>query len=161
VFSVWRHEAVEPGGMRVTRDVVHHHGSAVILPRFSDGRIVLVRQYRLAAGAELWELPAGTVDEGETPLQTARRELAEETGYRSSKWRKLAAFYPSPGIIAERMTLFLAENIRPGAARPEADERIAVESFAMRALLRMMRDGEICDAKTLVGLLYWRQWGER
>src|SRR5687767_5159681 len=78
VFSVWRHHAIEPGGMRIVRDLVHHRGSAVILPRTNDGRIVLVRQYRLAARKHLWELPAGTLDAGETPLRAARRELAEE-----------------------------------------------------------------------------------
>ncbi|HWP84077.1 MAG TPA: NUDIX hydrolase [Terriglobia bacterium] len=158
VFSVWRHRVVEPGGMSIVRDLVHHPGSAVILPRTVEGRIVLVRQYRLAAGRELWELPAGTVDNGETPLQTARRELAEETGYRSSRWRKLIAFYPSPGLIAERMTLFLAEDVQPGVPRLEADERIAVQLFSVPQLLRMVRAGDIVDAKTLTGLLYWELW---
>ena len=161
VFSVWRHRAVEPGGLRIVRDLVHHPGSAVILPRTHDNRIVLVKQYRLAAGKELWELPAGTLDAGETPLRAARRELAEETGYQSSRWRKLAAFYPSPGLIAEKMNLFLAEDVRSGAARPEADERILVRMFTLSRLLRMVRDGAIVDAKTLVGLLYWQQWGTR
>jgi ADP-ribose pyrophosphatase len=159
VFSVWRHWAVEPGGLKIIRDLVHHRGSAVILPRTADGRIALVRQYRLAAARKMWELPAGSVDEGETPLQTARRELAEETGYRSLRWRKLAAFYPSPGLMAERMTLFLADDVRPGAARPEADEKIEGQLFPLPVLMRMVRDGHIVDAKTLVGLLYWNQWG--
>jgi ADP-ribose pyrophosphatase len=158
VFSVWRHRAVEPGGLQIVRDIVHHRGSAVILPRTSSGQIVLVRQYRMAADRELWELPAGSVDEGETPLQTARRELVEETGYRSSRWRKLVAFYPSPGIMTEKMTVFLAEDVQLGRARPEDDERIAVRSFTERQVLRLMRDGEIMDAKTFVGLLYWKQW---
>lgn len=160
VFSVRRHTALEPGGIAVVRDVVHHPGSAVILPLFADGRILMIRQYRLAAGQRLWELPAGTIDAGETPVQTARRELAEETGYRSSRWRKLLAFYPSPGLLAERMHLFLARDIRPGTATPEGDERIAVRAFPLATLLRMIRGGQILDAKSLVGLLYWARWGE-
>lgn len=155
VFSLRRHIVEEPGGVRVLRDVVHHPGSAVILPVFSDGRILMIRQYRLAAEAALWELPAGTMDPGETPLQTARRELAEETGYRSRRWRKLLEFYPSPGLLAERMHLFLARNIEPGVARPEVDEKIRTRTFALPQLLRMIDHGKIVDAKSLAGLLYW------
>ena len=160
VFAVKRHAAQEPGGVRVVREVIHHPGSAVILPLLPNRRIVLIRQYRLAVGASIWELPAGTIDVGEKPLQTARRELAEETGYRSSRWRKLTSFYPSPGLLSERMHLFLAQDLRPGTARPEADERIFTRSFSRAELLRMIRAGKIQDGKSLVGVLYWAQWGD-
>ena len=156
-----RHQVEEPGGVRAVRDLVHHPGSAVILPVFSDRRILMIRQYRLAVGSQIWELPAGTIGRGERPLQTARRELAEETGYRSTRWRKLSVFYPSPGLMTERMHLFLAQDIRPGTARPEADERISAQSFSLPELLRMIRAGKIIDAKSLVGLLHWAQWGGR
>ena len=142
----------------MVRDIVHHPGAAVILPRFSDGRVLLIRQYRMAAGRLLWELPAGTIDQGETPLQTARRELTEETGYRASSWRKLVACYPSPGLLTEKMSLFLAQNLRPGPARTEEDERILPRAFSMREALSMVRDGEIRDAKTMIGLLYFDRW---
>ncbi|MBI2819992.1 MAG: NUDIX hydrolase [Acidobacteria bacterium] len=154
-----RHEAEEPGGMRVVRELIHHPGSAVILPLFRDRRILMIRQYRLAVGAVIWELPAGTIDRGETPIQTARRELAEETGYRSTRWRKLYSFFPSPGLMAERMHLFLAQDIRPGTADPEGDERISAHSFSLAELLRLIRAGKIIDAKSLVALLYWARWG--
>ena len=121
----------------------------------------MIRQYRLAARAVIWELPAGTLDKGETPLRAARRELVEETGFRSARWRKLCAFYPSPGLIAERMHLYLAQEIRPGIAHPEGDERISVHSFSTTELLRMIRTGKIIDAKSLVGLLYWSRWGRQ
>lgn len=147
--------------MRVVRDMIHHPGSAVILPVFPDGRILMIRQYRLAARAAIWELPAGTLDKGETPLRAARRELAEETGFQSARWRKLAAFYPSPGLLAERMHLYLAQEIHPGTAHPEGDERISVHSFSLTALLHMVRAGKIIDAKSLVGLLYWSRWGRQ
>ena len=156
VFSVARHEVIEPGGIPVVRDVIHHSGSAVILPTLEDGRVVLVRQFRLAAGRSLWELPAGTRDRGETALATARRELSEETGYRASSWRKLLEFFPSPGILDERMTLFWAQKVRPGAASPEGDERIRVGSFSRAQWQSMIQSGQIRDGKTLVGLLYWR-----
>lgn len=157
VFSVRRHSVVEPGGVPATRELVHHAGSAVILPRFRDGRIILVRQFRLAAGGSLWELPAGSLEKNETALHAAKRELAEETGYESSSWRKLVQYYPSPGFLDEKLTLFLARNIRPGPPCPESDERIRVRSFPMPELLSMMRTGKIRDGKTLLGLLYF-QW---
>ena len=155
VFSVRRHRAVEPGGVNVVREVVHHRGSAVILPRLTDGRILLIRQFRLAAGRSLWELPAGCLDPGETALQAARRELIEETGYRASCWKKLLEFYPSPGFVDEKMTLFLAEGAQPGPARPETDERILVQRFSVPQLQRMIGNKKILDGKTLAGLLYF------
>ena len=158
-FDVERRVYEQPGGAPMVREAVVHPGAVVILPLLPDGRMVMIRQVRRIVEQELWELPAGTLDRGETPLQAARRELAEETGYTSSRWRKLLAFYPSPGLIAERMTIFLADKVRPGAASPEEDERIEVRPFTFPQLLRMMKTRSICDAKTLVGLLYWRQRG--
>ena len=113
----------------------------------------------MAPGRFLWELPAGSIDPGETALQAARRELAEETGYRSRSWRKLVEFYPSPGFLTEKMTVFLARDIRPGPPRPEADERILARAFPMAEILPLVRAGKIVDAKTLVGLLYFHLLG--
>ena len=160
-FSVRRHTLVEPGGVRVTREIVHHPGSAVILPLFADGRILLIRQYRLAADARIWELPAGTRDAGESAFATAKRELEEETGYTSKSWRKLLEFFPSPGFVAERMSLYLASSIRPGKPRPEADERIAARAFSASEALRLIERGKIVDAKSLVGLLYFLRGSDR
>lgn len=154
-----RHTLVEPGGVRVTREIVHHPGSAVILPLFGDGKILLIRQYRLAAQARIWELPAGTRDAGESAFATAKRELEEETGYTSNSWRKLLEFFPSPGFVAERMSLYLASNIRPGKARPEADEKIAMRAFTSRQALGLIESGKIVDAKSLVGLLFFLRSG--
>ena len=145
----------------MTREIVHHPGSAVILPLFADGRILLIRQYRLAANARIWELPAGTRDAGETAFATAKRELEEETGYTSKTWRMLLEFFPSPGFVAERMSLYLASDIRPGKPRPEADERIAVRAFSAREALRLIEHGKIVDAKSLVGLLYFFRGRDR
>jgi ADP-ribose pyrophosphatase len=157
-FSVRRHRLVEPGGAAVVREIIHHPGSAVILAVNAEGHVLMVRQYRLAPRAFLWELPAGTLDAGETPLHGARRELQEETGYLARRWSRLVKFYPSPGILDEQMTLFLARQIRPGVAHPESDERIVARFFPLAELLRRVRTGTIRDAKTLVGLLYWQQW---
>src|SRR5580692_3829277 len=92
IFTVTQDHAVDPDGFEIERAIVQHRGSAVMMPVDEKNRILLVRQYRLAARKFLWELPAGTVDPGEKPLQTGRRELVEETGYRAKKWTKLAEF---------------------------------------------------------------------
>ena len=157
LFSVTEDQAVDPKTkFEIKRSVVRHNGSAVMMAVDDKQRILLVRQYRLPAGKYLWELPAGKVDAGETPLQAARRELIEETGYRARKWEKLSRFYPSPGFVAERMTIYLATGLTAGAATPMDDERIETRWFKRKELARMIAEGEIEDAKTIVGFLTWR-----
>jgi ADP-ribose pyrophosphatase len=119
-------------------------------------RILLVRQYRLPAERYIWELPAGRLDPGETPLQAARRELKEETGCRARTWTKLAAFWVSPGYVQERMTIYLAEDLTEGEATPMDDERIETRWFTAKEVSEMIRRGEIQDAKTMIGFLMWR-----
>ena len=126
LFSVSEEHAVEPGGFEIRRAIVHHVGSAVMMAVDDRKRILLVRQYRLPARASLWEIPAGRLDPGETPLQAAKRELSEETGYRAKKWKKLVMFYPSPGYVAEKMTIFVATELTAGKATPMDDERIEI-----------------------------------
>ena len=111
IFTASDDLAVDPGGFRIRRLIIHHRGSAVMMPIDTRGRILLVRQYRLPARRYLWELPAGRMDPGETPLQAARRELAEETGLRARKWKKLISFYASPGFLSEKMNLFVATGL--------------------------------------------------
>src|SRR5262249_49275691 len=133
-------------------------GSAVMMPVDEKNRILLVRQYRLPARRYLWELPAGTVDPGERPLQTARRELAEETGLRAKSWQKLAEFYPSPGFLAEKMTIYLATGLTAGTATPMDDERIEVRWFTAKQIDEMILTGKILDAKTNIGFLRWKRY---
>ncbi|MGD0015462.1 MAG: NUDIX hydrolase [Bryobacteraceae bacterium] len=159
IFAVTEEEAVEPGGVHVRRLVVRHAGSAVMLALDERGRVLLVRQYRLPARASLWELPAGRVDAGESVLAAARRELAEETGYRARRWKKLACFYPSPGYVSEKMTVYLATQLAPGTATPMEDERIECRWFTPRQLDRMIQTGRILDGKTLIGFLTWQRYG--
>jgi ADP-ribose pyrophosphatase len=158
IFSVTLDRAIDPDGFEINRVIVRHRGSAVMMAVDENNRILLVRQYRLPARRYLWELPAGTIDEGETALQTARRELAEETGFRAKKWRKLAEFFPSPGFLSEKMTIYLATGLTAGEAAPMDDERIEARWFTARQVDDMLRAGKILDAKTNLGFLRWKRY---
>jgi len=146
---------VEPGGVRAEREVVHHAGSVVILAHSSDGRVVLVRQYRYPAREFLWELIAGGLESGEKPLAAAPRELLEESGYRARKFRLLFDFFPSPGILTEKMFLVEATGLTRSKAKPDPDERIEVGHFTPAQMMKMIKSGQIRDAKTLVGILWF------
>ena len=159
IFWVTEDEAVDPGGFRIKRAIVHHGGSAVMLAIDGRKRILLVKQYRLPARQYLWELPAGRLDPGETPLQAARRELVEETGVKAKKWKKLVSYYPSPGFLAEKMTLFVATQLTEGEAKPMEDENIEVRWFTARELEERIRSGKILDGKTILGFLMWKKFG--
>ncbi len=145
----------------MVREVVEHQGSVVVLPVLSDGRVLLVRQYRYAVGDFLWELVAGGIEPGESPLQAAQRELREESGYEARRFSRLLTFYPTPGFATEEMYLYLATGLRAGAARPESDEALEVRAFTRRELERMIHRGTLRDGKTLVGILLRRLWSRR
>lgn len=156
IFRVTMDRAIDPDGFEIKRAIVQHGGSAVMMPVDDRGRILLVRQYRLPARQYLWELPAGRVDEGETPLKAARRELVEETGYRAKHWDKIAIFYPSPGFLAEKMTIFLATGLTAGESTPMEDERIETRWFTPPELRAWIKSGKIIDAKTMIGFFRYR-----
>ena len=158
LFSVTQDHVVDPSGFEIHRAIVQHPGSAVMMAVDARKRILLVRQYRVPARGYLWELPAGRLDAGETPLQAARRELIEETGYRAKHWKKLDAFYPSPGFVAEKMTIFLATGLTAGEPHPMDDERIECRWFKRKELDRMIRDRKIEDGKTIIGFLTWMRY---
>ena len=155
IFSVRHESVVEPGGLTVTRDVVTHSGSVVVLPVFPDGRILLIRQYRHAAKQFLWELVAGRKDAGENFVQGAHRELREETGYRARRMTKLLDLFPSPGFITENMVIFLAEGLTKGQAHPEEDEKITQRIFTLPEIEQWISAGKIRDGKTVAGVLYY------
>ena len=157
LFSVTEDHAVDPSGFEIRRAIVQHKGSAVMMAVDDHKRILLVRQFRLPARQNLWELPAGRLDEGETPLQAAKRELVEETGYRAKKWKKLVMFYPSPGYVAEKMTIFLATDLTAGEATPMEDERIQVRWFTAKEIEAGIDSGKIIDAKTMIGYFNWKR----
>ena len=162
IVWVTEDDAVDPGGFEIKRAIVQHSGSAVMMAVDGKKRILLVRQYRLPARQDMWELPAGRLDEGESPLQAAKRELTEETGYKARNWKKLASFYPSPGYVAEKMTIFLATDLIEGEATPMDDERIETHWFTAREVDRWIASGKIQDAKTMIGYFMWKsQSGKR
>jgi ADP-ribose pyrophosphatase len=142
-------------GRAVVREVVHHPGAVVVVPRLDDQRLVLVRNERVAVGERLLELPAGTLEPGEDPQAAAGRELAEETGYRAGRIRPLGEFYTSPGFCDELLRVFVAEELSPVGQNLDAGERIEVEVIARSDVMAMIADGRIRDAKTMAALLMW------
>jgi len=182
VFSVTTDEVEEPGGVRARRDVIRHSGSIVILAvdeaqpidstKTSKKRstekstkrstkkepsILLERQYRHASQSMMWELPAGRIDDGETALTAAKRELLEETGFSASRWKRILHFYVSPGFLDETMTIYLAQGLKAGKAQPEDDERIETRFFPLSDAKQMALNGRIRDAKTISGILWLAQ----
>ena len=151
-FKVVREFQQTSEGLR-PREIVRHPGAVVVLPLLDDGRVCLIRNYRISVNQTLIELPAGTLEPGEEPLQNAERELIEETGYRAAKLQQLHAFYLSPGILDERMHLFLATGLTAGETAREAGEDIDNLVVPWDKAIQMAVDGQIQDAKSIVGLL--------
>jgi ADP-ribose pyrophosphatase len=142
-------------GKRLTKEVVVHPGAVVILPVMTDGTVVLIRNRRYAVGQVLMELPAGTLEPGEAPINCAGRELVEETGFIAGRLQALTAFFASPGIISERLYAFAAHDLEPAAVDPDEGEEIEVVPTPFADAIEMVRDGRIQDSKTIATLLYY------
>ncbi|MDH3495285.1 MAG: NUDIX hydrolase [Gemmatimonadota bacterium] len=148
-----------PDGTELELEMVRHPGAAAVVPLLSDAdaedpAVLLLRQYRYAAGGMLWEIPAGVLEAGEEPVDCARRELREETGAEADRIEHLVSIFTTPGFTDERIHLFLATGLRAGAAHPNPDELIEVAPRPLSQALAMIRDGDIQDAKSIVALLY-------
>ncbi len=148
-----------PAGQTVELEVVRHPGAAAIVPVTSDPlgpdpHVLLLRQYRYAAQGVIWEIPAGVLEPGEAPEDCARRELREETGATAAELRPLTTIYTTPGFTDERIHLFLATGLKVENQNLESDELIEVVSRPISVALEMIKDGEIIDGKSIVGLLY-------
>ena len=156
VFDVDRDRVRMPNGREVTVDVIRHPPSAVIVPVPEPGKVILIRQYRYAINRWMWECPAGSVDEGETPEQAARRECHEEIGQVPDTIVRLGAMFPTPGYCDEEMFFFRASgfSVPEEAAELDEDEDIEVRVFALKDAREMVRRGEIADMKTVIALSY-------
>jgi len=144
-----------PNKKKLKRDLIVHPGISIWLPLLDKGRAVLIKQYRYGAGKVLWELPAGTIGAGETPLACAKREIQEEIGYRAAKWRKISTCFASPGYTTEIIHGYIAENLAPVERRLEQDEIIEAHIFTLKEIEKMVRQKKICDARSLSVLHYF------
>jgi ADP-ribose pyrophosphatase len=140
-------------GTIAEREVVLHRGAVALVPMVDEGHVCLVRNRRYTVDRTLLEVPAGTIDPGESPDRTAERELLEETGYQAGRIRRVREWYVSPGVMDERMYLYLCEDLRPGPVRPELDEELETVVVPWNEALAMAEDGRIEDAKTLLALM--------
>jgi ADP-ribose pyrophosphatase len=148
-----------PTGRRGTRVIIEHPGSVAVVPLLDDGRLVLIRQFRLAVGGVIWEVPAGHIERGEDPEACARRELEEETGYRAGEVERLFEAYLSPGSSTELMRFFLATGLEKREQRTKEDETIVVEPVELASVARMIASNEIRDAKTIAAIAYLQAMG--
>jgi ADP-ribose pyrophosphatase len=146
-------DTISEGGLTYPREVVHHPGSAVIVPIFDDGSVAFVRQYRHPAVRYLLEVPAGTLHRGEVPEAGAARELEEELGLVCASLEKLCEFFVSPGFLEEKMWVFLATGLSETQQKLDEDELIEIVRMPLTQALSMITTGEIEDAKTIIGLM--------
>lgn len=153
VIRVTTDEVLLPNGHRALLEVVHHPGGAAAVAIDAQQRVCLLRQYRYVADGWLWELPAGKLEPHEPPLLTAQRELTEEAGVRATHWHSLGVCLPSPGVLGERLHLFLATGLAAAAAAHEHAEVIEVHWVPFARACRWALEGEIADCKTALGLL--------
>lgn len=153
VLSLDVDDVDEPGGVQAIREVVRHQGSVAALPVHTDGRVVLIRQYRYAVDQELWEIPAGRLEAREDPREGIRRELEEEVGLRPADLQPLLVAFTTPGFCDETLHIFRASELQEVPARPEADERIEARTMTLEEARSLVTRGEIRDAKTLLAIL--------
>jgi ADP-ribose pyrophosphatase len=149
-------QSIRGGGTR-PRQIVQHPGAVVILPLLEGNRVCLIRNERVSIGKTIVELPAGTIEPPDPPSETASRELKEETGYTAERWRELPSFYTSPGILSERMYVFVAEGLTAGEHQREEGENIDNYIVSWSEALQMVDRGEIEDGKTICALLMWER----
>jgi ADP-ribose pyrophosphatase len=160
VFKLFSDDVVLPNGTATCIDVIRHPGAAAIVAWTTTDHIVLIKQYRYSLDAEIWEIPAGTLDAMETPLACAQRELGEETGFQAAQWEVLGSMTPVPGYSDEQLHLYLARDLTPVPRALDADEIVNVSEIPFEQALEMVDQGLIQDAKTIAALfktLRWRQ----
>jgi len=152
VFKLIREKIALPNGTTIDLDIIRHPGAAAMVPLKDDGSLVMVRQYRHAVGDYIWEIPAGTLDPGESPLECAKRELIEEIGYSARRWEELGAIIPVPGYSDEKIHIFLAADLHIARQNLDPDEILDVREIPFHKAFDMIDKGEIRDSKTISSL---------
>ncbi|RPH48423.1 MAG: NUDIX hydrolase [Desulfobacteraceae bacterium] len=152
VFTLAAENITLPNGVTTEIDIIHHPGASAIVPMLNKNTVLLIKQYRYAAGGFIWEIPAGTLNPGESPIECAKRELVEETGYSSDKLEKLTEIVPVPGYSDERIHLYLATGLEESVQNLDRDEILNVHEINIDDALKMIAKGEIIDSKTISGL---------
>jgi ADP-ribose pyrophosphatase len=148
-------DLVLPNGRRTKFHIVLHPGAVAILPVHDNGDVVLLKQFRPSIGLEIYEIPAGTIEKGEAPLATAKREIVEETGFQAKKWSKIGEFYTAPGFCTELMHVYVAKGLSPAKLPGDDDEILVPVRMSLSKALAMIRSKKIRDAKTIAGLLIY------
>lgn len=156
IISVQLDQVELPDGSKGEREIVKHPGAVAIVPFTKDGKMVVVRQFRKPLEKEIYEIPAGKLEQGEDPETCALRELEEETGYTSRKINFITSFYTSPGFANELLYLYEAEDLEEGKAHPDADEFVEMSEISLDEGLELMKNEQIHDAKTAFALIYWQ-----
>jgi ADP-ribose pyrophosphatase len=155
VIRLVNRDLVLPNGRRTTFSIVEHPGAVAIVPVHANGDVVLLRQFRPSIGEEIYEIPAGTIEKGEAPLATAKREIIEETGFKARQWAKIAEFYTAPGFCTELMHVYVARGLSPASADGDADEVLRPVRMSIDQALKLIRTKKIRDAKSIAGLMIY------
>ncbi len=158
VFRLQRENVTLGDRVAVDLDIIRHPGASAIVPISNNDSLMLIRQYRHAIGDFVWEIPAGTLNPDETPLDCAKRELIEETGFSANMWQKLGEITPVPGYSDERIHIFLSSDLRPARQDLDADEVLGVHEMRLDEAVRMIHEGLIQDSKTICGLYMATHW---
>lgn len=145
-----------PNGKKATREYLDHPGAVAVIPFVSREKIVLVKQYRHPVGETTWEIPAGKLDQNEPPLQCVRRELAEETGYTSKKFKKLISFWPTAAFANETIHIYTAQDLKKGKMNLDEDEFLNAEVWSLKKVVRYIKTGKIKDSKTIIAILAYQ-----
>lgn len=155
IIRLVERDLVLPTGRRTTYHVVEHPGAVAIVPVHQNGDVVLIKQFRPTIGEEIYEIPAGTMEKGEAPLATAKREIIEETGFKAKQWSKVAEFYTAPGFCDELMHVYVARGLTPATAPGDEDEIITAVRMPLSDAMKLIRSRRIRDAKSIAGLLIY------
>lgn len=155
VINLRKDEVTLPDGKKSIREIIDHPGAVVILAENKEMKLIMVEQFRKAVEDVLLELPAGTLEPNEDTIECAKRELEEETGYQAERWQKVIEFYSAPGFCNEKLTLFFAHNLVKTSTNTDHDEFIEVKDVDRSEIISLIKNNQIKDAKTLIGILWW------